>query len=256
MRKAFKEIAALPFAWARWAFECAAGWMLSHMLAATAQILSFAGSVIIIATLAITISGALAYGGHKLWTGGFLPAADRAYALTHRATAKFADLRGITVAEPTPRKIVVEKLVYVPEPLPYKLDENNACVVAIRLLAEKHGVPVQVPLTISHTESRFNPKAVNKNTNGTVDKGCMQINTSAHRKAFARPEDAFNATLNVDYGLRFLRQLYDETGDWRKAMVMFHSRTPGKQAKYRQHLNNSAKALDRQGLDSMIASID
>jgi soluble lytic murein transglycosylase-like protein len=230
--------------------------MLSHMLAATAQILSFAGSVIIIATLAITISGALAYGGHKLWTGGFLPAADRAYALTHRATAKFADLRGITVAEPTPRKIVVEKLVYVPEPLPYKLDENNACVVAIRLLAEKHGVPVQVPLTISHTESRFNPKAVNKNTNGTVDKGCMQINTSAHRKAFARPEDAFNATLNVDYGLRFLRQLYDETGDWRKAMVMFHSRTPGKQAKYRQHLNNSAKALDRQGLDSMIASID
>ena len=220
------------------------------------QTLTFAGSVVVIAGVAITISGALAYGGHKLWTQGFLPAADRAYALTHRGTAKFAELRGITVAEPEPRKVVVEKLVYVPEPLPYKLDENNACVLAIRLLAAKHGVPVQVPLTISHTESRFNPKAVNKNTNGTVDKGCMQINTSAHRKAFARPEDAFNATLNVDYGLRFLRHLYQETGDWRKAMVMFHSRTPGKQAVYRKSLDQSAQSLDKRGLDSMIATIE
>lgn len=255
MRKAIREIAELPFAWARWAFECAAGWMLSHMMSAAAQLLSFAGSVIIIATLAILISGGLAYGGHKVWTQGFLPAADRAYALTHRATAKFAQLRGITVAEPASRKVVVEKLVYVPEPLPFKLDENNPCVVAIRLLAPKYGVPVQVPLTISHTESRFNPRAVNRNTNGSTDRGCMQINGSAHRKAFARPEDAFNATLNVDYGLRFLRQLYDETGDWRKAMLKFHSRTPAKQAKYEQHLNRSAQALDRQGLHQMIADI-
>ena len=181
---------------------------------------------------AITVG--LAYAGNVAWDQVFAPKIDQ-------AVMALATWRGHDLGPVEPE--IRETLVYVPEPLPMKIDENNPCVIAIRTLAPKHGVPVEVAMTIAHTESRFNPKAVNKNTNGTVDKGCMQINTSAHPRAFAKPADAFIAVINVDYGLRFLRQLYDETGDWRQAMRMFHSRTPAKQAKYQQSLNRSAQAL-------------
>jgi hypothetical protein len=181
---------------------------------------------------AITVG--LAYAGNVAWDQVFAPQIDK-------AVHAVAEWRGHDLGPVTPE--IRETLVYVPEPLPMNLDENNPCVIAIRTLAPKHGVPVEVAMTISHTESRFNPKAINRNTNGTVDKGCMQINGKAHPRAFAKPADAFIAVINVDYGLRFLRQLYEETGDWRQAMRMFHSRTPAKQARYQQSLNRSAKAL-------------
>lgn len=185
-------------------------------------------------TAVSTITVGLAYAGNVAWDQVFAPRIDS-------AVMALAELRGHDLGPREPE--IRETLVYVPEPLPMNVDENNPCVIAIRTLAPKYNVPVEVALMISHTESRFNPKAVNKNTNGTVDKGCMQINTSAHSHAFVKPADAFIAVINVDYGLRFLSQLYQETGDWRQAMRMFHSRTPAKQARYQQSLNKSAKVL-------------
>lgn len=188
----------------------------------------------ITAVSAITVG--LAYAGNVAWDQVFAPRIDS-------AVMALAELRGHDLGPVETQVQIRETLVYVPEPLPMNVDENNPCVIAIRTLAPKYNVPVEVALTIAHTESRFNPKAINKNTNGTVDKGCMQINTSAHPRAFAKPADAFIAVINVDYGLRFLSQLYQETGDWRQAMRMFHSRTPAKQARYQQSLNRSAHAL-------------
>lgn len=186
------------------------------------------------------------YVGNIMWDDVFSPKIDRAvYAV--------AEWRGHDFSPVEPE--IRETLVYVPEPLPMKVDENNPCVLAIRMLAPKYNVPVVVALTVAHTESRFNPKAVNRNTNGSVDRGCMQINGTAHPKAFARPDDAFVAVINVDYGLRFLRDLYQETGDWRKAIVKYNSRTPAKQTIYRGHLNRSSHALMQKPLEKVLAGL-
>jgi hypothetical protein len=187
----------------------------------------------------------LSYAGNVAWDNMFAPKIDAAvYAV--------AEWRGHTFGPSAPE--IRETLVYVPEPLPMNLDENNACVIAIRTLAPKYNVPVEVALTIAHTESRFNPKAVNRNADGSTDRGCMQINGKAHPRAFAKPADSFIAVINVDYGLRFLQQLYQETGDWRKAMRIYHSRTPAKQARYEGFLNKSSIALSNKPLRTMLAS--
>lgn len=58
----------------------------------------------------------------------------------------------------------------------------------------------------------------------SVDVGCMQINWRAHPRAFASADQALDPRANVAYGARFLRQLYDEAGDWRVAAARYHSR--------------------------------
>jgi hypothetical protein len=197
----------------------------------------------------ITAVGAVALGlsyvGNVAWDQVFAPKIDKTIHI-------IAELRGHDFGPTEPE--IRETLVYVPEPLPMNLNENNPCVIAIRTLAPKYNVPVEVALTIAHTESRFNPKAVNRNTDGSTDRGCMQINGKAHPRAFAKQEDAFLAVINVDYGLRFLQQLYQETGDWRKAMRIYHSRTPAKQARYEGFLNKSSIALSNKPLRTMLAS--
>lgn len=60
----------------------------------------------------------------------------------------------------------------------------------------------------------------------SIDIGCLQINHYWHGRAFARAEDMFDPEANADYAARFLRALYDETGDWMTAAGYYHSRTP------------------------------
>lgn len=43
--------------------------------------------------------------------------------------------------------------------------------------SQSNGIPVDVLKAVAKTESNFNPKAVNKNANGTYDIGMMQINS-------------------------------------------------------------------------------
>lgn len=43
--------------------------------------------------------------------------------------------------------------------------------------SKDYGIPIDVLKAVAKTESNFNPKAVNKNTNGSYDIGMMQINS-------------------------------------------------------------------------------
>lgn len=44
--------------------------------------------------------------------------------------------------------------------------------------SQSYGIPVEVLKAVAKTESNFNPKAVNKNSNGSYDIGMMQINST------------------------------------------------------------------------------
>lgn len=60
----------------------------------------------------------------------------------------------------------------------------------------------------------------------SIDVGCMQISLTSHPDAFASMEQAFDPAANADYAARFLRQLFEKTGSWPKAVGMYHSATP------------------------------
>lgn len=66
----------------------------------------------------------------------------------------------------------------------------------------------------------------------SIDVGCMQINQKWHGQAFRTLEEAVSPTANVDYAARYLRSLFDETGDWWQAAGRYHSSTQDKKTAY------------------------
>jgi hypothetical protein len=60
----------------------------------------------------------------------------------------------------------------------------------------------------------------------SIDVGCMQISLLYHPDAFASLEQAFEPTINADYGGRFLAQLHDQANSWPRAVELYHSATP------------------------------
>jgi hypothetical protein len=68
----------------------------------------------------------------------------------------------------------------------------------------------------------------------SIDVGCGQINLMHHPDAFASLELAFDPPTNAAYAARFLKELFVQTGDWNKAVAMYHSATPELGADYQQ----------------------
>ncbi|MBF0201889.1 MAG: transglycosylase SLT domain-containing protein [Desulfamplus sp.] len=74
---------------------------------------------------------------------------------------------------------------------------------------ENH-VPVNLAFALAWRESGFNPRAVNKNRNGSVDRGIFQLNDS-YRQEWS--EDSFyDAAKNVKEGVLHLKQCLEDTG--------------------------------------------
>mgnify|MGYP001764662479 CR=1 FL=1 len=78
-----------------------------------------------------------------------------------------------------------------------------------------YGIPVDVLKAVAKTESGFNPKALNKNTNGTYDIGLMQIN-SGHLGTLSRhgikEADLFDPCTNIRVGAWLLADSFSRRG--------------------------------------------
>ncbi len=74
---------------------------------------------------------------------------------------------------------------------------------------KEYEVPYELILAIFKTESNFNIKAKNKNSNGSVDRGIGQIN-SIHKKEFNKQgfTDWFNPYENIEYSVKYFAELY------------------------------------------------
>jgi hypothetical protein len=59
-----------------------------------------------------------------------------------------------------------------------------------------------------------------------VDIGCMQVDITIHRRAFATLADAFNPAMNVDYAARLMMSLHGAGASWATAAQDYHSATP------------------------------
>ena len=65
-----------------------------------------------------------------------------------------------------------------------------------------------------------------------LDIGCFQLNYRWHGENFPSVVEMFDPLENARYAARFVRDLYAETGDWRRAAGAFHSRTAVNATKY------------------------
>jgi Transglycosylase SLT domain len=70
----------------------------------------------------------------------------------------------------------------------------------------------------------------------SIDVGCGQINLMHHPDAFPSLEVAFDPLANASYAAHFLKELFEQTGDWNKATAMYHSATPEIGAEYQQRV--------------------
>lgn len=156
--------------------------------------------------------------------------------------------------KPASAAILALALAAVPVSGSVALAKDSACRDEILIAARRHGVPESVALTVARVESGGNPLAMNiqgwpawaaTTTDAvnairklraagvtSIDVGCMQINLKHHPTAFPRLESAFDPKANVDYGIRFLKQLHARTQSWGKAIASYHSSDPRRQSIY------------------------
>lgn len=108
--------------------------------------------------------------------------------------------------------------------------------------AARHGLDPDLVRAVAYFESRLNPTAINKNKNGTVDVGLMQIN-SVHFPRLANEgidhRRLTNACLNADVGAAMLRDSIARYGPTWLAVGSYHSRTDGLRSAYA----NSVRAI-------------
>ena len=70
----------------------------------------------------------------------------------------------------------------------------------------------------------------------SIDVGCGQVNLMHHPDAFLSLEAAFDPQTNAAYAGKFLKELFDQTGDWTRAVALYHSATPGIGDEYRKQV--------------------
>lgn len=69
---------------------------------------------------------------------------------------------------------------------------------------------------------QFTQNAIAENDK-SIDVGCFQVNLQAHPTAFSSLQEAFSPQANANYAAMYLSQLYNEYGNWSKAVGAYHS---------------------------------
>lgn len=160
-------------------------------------------------------------------------------------------------------------------------DPADLCVEAAHHAAGRTGVPVDVLLAISLTETGRQgkpwPWTVNMQGAGrwfttrqeafafaeagrnsgarNFDIGCFQINYRWHGENFASIDAMFDPRQNALYAAEFLQALHRETGTWSAAAGAFHSRTEVHATRYRMAFEANLATVAGQPRPDPAASI-
>jgi soluble lytic murein transglycosylase-like protein len=91
----------------------------------------------------------------------------------------------------------------------------------------KYGIPREILMAIISVESGFNPRAYNKNKDGTEDRGLMQVNYQHNLSLMKEygitdPEQLYDPELNIEIGARILYENYKRFGNWVMAIKAYN----------------------------------
>ena len=84
----------------------------------------------------------------------------------------------------------------------YQITGNKEITLAIITEAEKNNIPLSLAFALAHTESSYNAKAINKNSNSTIDRGLFQLNSNSFPAL--TEEDFFDPFISSKHGMSHL----------------------------------------------------
>ncbi len=87
--------------------------------------------------------------------------------------------------------------------------------------ADHYDVDPALVVAVSWQESRFVATVQGVNYNKTLDRGLMQLNSATF--SFLDEEDFFNPHLNAKYGVSYLRESLDRSGNEVAALAMYNA---------------------------------
>lgn len=93
----------------------------------------------------------------------------------------------------------------------------------------RYGINPYLLYAIAKTESGLNPKAINRNKNGSVDLGLMQINSSwlpALRKFGIDQQQLMEPCISIEVGAWILAQNFQRMGNSWRAVGAYNSSKP------------------------------
>ncbi len=108
----------------------------------------------------------------------------------------------------------------------------SAC---INWAASRYAVPAELLHAIAQVESSTNPRALNRNVDGTYDIGLMQINSRWLSKLHQRgltENDLWDPCVNTLVAAWLLSENYKLWGPTYRALGAYHSPTPARQLWY------------------------
>lgn len=129
--------------------------------------------------------------------------------------------------------------------------------VALAILqeADKNNIPLSLAFSLAYTESRYKPRAINKNTNASIDRGVFQLNNKSFPALVEA--DFYDPYISAKYGLAHLRFCLDTAGNEVSALAMYNAGTNRvrNNGTPQMTLNYISKIQTyRQGLDELFES--
>ena len=127
--------------------------------------------------------------------------------------------------------------------------------LAILQEADKNNIPLSLAFSLAYTESRYKPRAINKNTNASIDRGVFQLNNKSFPALVEA--DFYDPYVSAKYGLSHLRFCLDTAGNEVSALAMYNAGTNRvrNNGTPQMTLNYISKIQTyRQGLDELFES--
>jgi len=94
-------------------------------------------------------------------------------------------------------------------------------------VSQKYSIPKELILAIIKQESNFNPRAYNKNKDGTEDRGLMQVNYQHNLRlmkeyGIENPDQLYDIETNIEIGARILYENFKRFGNWVMAVKAYN----------------------------------
>ena len=112
-------------------------------------------------------------------------------------------------------------------PLNAKTVEREYIINVAKEKAQKYKVPLNIVLAIIEQESNFNPRAYNKNKDGSEDIGLMQVNFKHNKRLMEEyginsPQELYDIEKNIELGVRILSENYKRFKSWELAIKAYN----------------------------------